>query len=146
MVLGLLFLLPCALAFQLVRINYIEGSELRTLWTKQALDEIPIPAQRGNIYDANGTLLATNAIDYQIALDPKVPGLKNAQVDTLLKVLADVTDTDERQYRSKIEEAPSRSRYIVLAKNLNAIEKQKIELLDIRGVIIEEEFRRKYTF
>ena len=61
-VLGFLFLIPCALAFQLIRINYVEGEGLRTLWSKQALSRIPIPAQRGNIYDRNGTLLVLSLI------------------------------------------------------------------------------------
>ena len=69
--LGILFLLPAALLVQLVRINFIEGDGLRQLWNKQAITEIPIPAERGNIYDRNGTLLATNTVDYKMALDPK---------------------------------------------------------------------------
>ncbi|MCR9131404.1 MAG: penicillin-binding transpeptidase domain-containing protein [bacterium] len=145
-VLGFLFLIPCALAFQLIRINYVEGDGLRTLWTKQAIDEIPIPAQRGNIYDKNGTLLATNVADYQIALDPKVPGLTRDQINTLLAKLGQVTRQPASIYQQKVSNAPSRSRYVVLAKNLTGIQKDEIAQLGIKGVIIEENFRRKYTF
>ncbi len=145
-VLGFLFLIPCALAFQLIRINYVEGDGLRTLWTKQAIDEIPIPAQRGNIYDKNGTLLATNVADYQIALDPKVPGLTRNQINTLLAKLGQVTRQPASIYQQKVNDAPSRSRYVVLAKNLTGIQKDEIAQLGIKGVIIEENFRRKYTF
>ncbi|MBO6536680.1 MAG: PASTA domain-containing protein [Balneolaceae bacterium] len=145
-VLGFLFLIPCALAFQLIRINYVEGDGLRTLWTKQAIDEIPIPAQRGNIYDKNGTLLATNVADYQIALDPKVPGLTRDQINTLLAKLGQVTRQPASIYQQKVSDAPSRSRYVVLAKNLTGIQKDEIAQLGIKGVIIEENFRRKYTF
>ena len=42
-VLGLILLIPTALGFQLIRINYFEGDELRTLWSKQAIDQIPFP-------------------------------------------------------------------------------------------------------
>lgn len=145
-VLGFLFLIPCALAFQLIRINYVEGEGLRELWSQQALDEIPIPAQRGNIYDRNGTLLATNVADYQIALDPKVPGITSNQISELVQKLGDVTNQSASSYRQKISDAPSRSRYVVLAKNLTGIQKDEIASLGIRGVIIEENFRRKYTF
>ncbi|MBO6794446.1 MAG: PASTA domain-containing protein [Balneolaceae bacterium] len=145
-VLGFLFLIPCALAFQLIRINYVEGEGLRTLWTKQAIDEIPIPAQRGNIYDKNGTLLATNVADYQIALDPKIKGLTRDQINQLITKLGEVTNQPASEYRQKISDAPSRSRYVVLAKNLTGIQKDEIDLLGIKGVIIEENFRRKYTF
>lgn len=145
-VLGFLFLIPCALAFQLIRINYVEGDGLRELWSHQAIDEIAIPAQRGAIYDRNGTLLATNVAEYQIALDPKIPGLKADQISLLMEKLAEVTGQSSTIFKQKLESAPSRSRYVVLAKNITGIEKDEISGLGIRGVIIEENFRRKYTF
>tara|TARA_Y100001935_G_scaffold217449_1_gene189595 strand:- start:32796 stop:34955 length:2160 start_codon:yes stop_codon:yes gene_type:complete len=145
-ILGLLFLLPAALAFQLFRINYVEGEGLRKLWNKQAITEISIPAQRGNIYDENGTLLATNAVDYQIALDPKIENLTREKIVQLTNTLGKVTGVPGSTYLKKVDEAPSRSRYVVLAKNLSGLQKDEIAALNIRGVIIEEEFRRKYTF
>lgn len=145
-VLGLLFLIPCALAFQLFRINYVEGEGLRELWSKQAIDYISIPAQRGNIYDKNGTLLATNAADYKIALDPKVPGITRDQIVQLTSKLSELTGQDDGFYLNKVDQAPKRSRYVVLGKNLSGYIKEEIDALGIKGVIIEENFRRKYTF
>ena len=146
LVLGFMLLIPCALAFQLIRINYIEGDGLRKLWNRQTLDVIPIPAQRGNIYDRNGTLLATNSADYQIALDPKIKELTEEQISKLVKKLSDLTNHSPSFYKKKINNAPERSRYVVLAKNLTNTQKEEIQNLGIRGVIIEENFRRKYTF
>jgi cell division protein FtsI (penicillin-binding protein 3) len=74
-VFGLVLLVPCAIGMQLFRINFIEGPELRQLWSEQAIDYISIPAQRGNIYDADGSLLATNSVAYKVAIDPKISGL-----------------------------------------------------------------------
>lgn len=145
-VLGLLFLIPCALAFQLFRINYVEGEGLRKLWSKQAIGEISIPAQRGNIYDQNGTLLATNSVDYQLALDPKIKGVTREKVIALANTLGKITPQDASYYLNKIDSAPARSRYIVLARNLTGLQKDQIDLLDISGVILEENYRRKYTF
>lgn len=146
LVFGLLLLIPCVLAFQLFRINYLNGDGLRTLWSQQAIDSIPIPAQRGNIYDVNGTLLATNVASYQIALDPKINGLTKAQINELTKTLSTLTKQPVSELNNKIKSAPSRSRYIVLAKNLNPVARDVIKNLNIKGVIIEESFRRKYTF
>ncbi len=146
LVFGLLLLIPCVLAFQLFRVNYLNGDELRTLWSQQAIDSIPIPAQRGNIYDVNGTLLATNAANYQIAIDPKTTGLTKAQINELNKTLATVTKQPISDFNDKIKSAPSRSRYIILAKNLSPVARDVIKNLNIKGVIIEESFRRKYTF
>tara|TARA_R100000908_G_C3757246_1_gene152084 strand:+ start:1834 stop:3972 length:2139 start_codon:yes stop_codon:yes gene_type:complete len=150
-VLGLILLIPTALGFQLIRINYFEGDELRTLWSKQAIDQIPIPAQRGNIYDANGTLLATNAVDYKLAFDPKVTvngkiGVPQSEIQRLATRLGELTSKPASFYRNKIKEAPARSRYIVLGNNLSPIVKDEIKMLDVPGVILEENYRRKYTF
>ncbi|XWN36131.1 MAG: penicillin-binding transpeptidase domain-containing protein [Balneola sp.] len=151
LVFGLLLLIPCVLAFQLVRINYLEGEELRLLWSKQAIDSIPIPAQRGNIYDANGTLLATNAANYLIALDPKVKDANGKpvtqdQINQLAVTLAKQTDQPPSYFKKRITDAPSHSQYIILAKNLSPVSRDAVRELDIKGVIIEESFSRKYTF
>jgi len=146
LVLGLVLLIPCALGFQLVRINFFEGEQLRNLWSKQAIDYIPIPARRGNIYDANGTLLATNSVDYQVALDPKVEGFDQQQQNKLISRLSELTRYSRRYFERKIEHAPSRSRYIILAKNLSIVQRDEIKALDIHGVILEETYQRKYTF
>jgi cell division protein FtsI (penicillin-binding protein 3) len=150
-ILGFVLLIPCALGFQLIRVNYLEGEELRALWSKQAIDQIPIPAQRGNIYDANGTLLATNAVDYRLAYDPKVPfkggiGVPKELENKLIQKLSSLTGKSASHYRNKINSAPPQSRYIVLEDNLSVIIKDEIKALDIKGVILEENYRRKYTF
>ena len=144
--LGILLLLPAALMVQLVRINFIEGEGLRQLWNKQAITEIAIPAERGNIYDRNGTLLATNTIDYKMALDPKVPGMTQAQIDTVLVTLGRTTGKGKAYYQSILDDASTRSRYVVLEKTMNSMQKEELANLGIRGVILEENYRRSYTF
>ena len=144
--LGILFLLPAALLVQLVRINFIEGDGLRQLWNKQAITEIPIPAERGNIYDRNGTLLATNTVDYKMALDPKVPGMTQAHIDTVLVTLGRTTGKGKTYYQGILNEAPTRSRYVLMEKNMNGMQKEQLATLGIRGVILEENYRRSYTF
>ena len=144
--LGILLLLPAALLVQLVRINFIEGEGLRQLWNKQAITEIAIPAERGNIYDRNGTLLATNTIDYRMALDPKVPGMTQAQIDSVLATLGRTTGKGKAYYHGILKDAPTRSRYVVLEKTMNSMQKEELANLGIRGVILEENYRRSYTF
>ena len=144
--LGILLLLPAALLVQLVRINFIEGEGLRQLWNQQAITEIAIPAERGNIYDRNGTLLATNTIDYRMALDPKVPGMTQAQIDSVLATLGRTTGKGKAYYQGILKDAPTRSRYVVLEKTMNSMQKEELANLGIRGVILEENYRRSYTF
>ena len=145
-ILGILFLLPTALLVQLVRINFIEGEGLRQLWNKQAITEIAIPAERGNIYDRNGTLLATNTVDYRMAIDPKVPGMTQAKVDCVLVTMGRTTGKGKAYYQGILSNAPSWSRYVVMEKNMNSTQKEELAKLGIRGVILEENYRRSYTF
>lgn len=72
--LGLVMLLPVAISLQMARVGVIEGEGLRELWSSQAIESVPIPAERGAIYDRNGMLLASNRVRCQVAVDPKYPG------------------------------------------------------------------------
>lgn len=145
-VFGLLLLIPCAIGFQLFRINFIEGDKLRQLWNEQAIDYISVPAQRGNIYDEDGRLLATNSVAYKVAIDPKIDGLSNAEISKVCRLLASHSGVSAAYYRQKINNAPPRSRYIVLANDLDVDAYLELEALDIRGVILEEKYQRRYNF
>lgn len=146
MVFGFILLIPCAIALQLLRINFTEGEDLRKLWSKQAIDSIPIPARRGNIYDEDGSLLATSSVGYKVALDPRLKGLTRNQVRKLAATLSKHTLDPASHYLRKIDRAPWRSRYVVLAKNIDTEACEAIRALDIHGVILEEEYQRRYSF
>ena len=146
MAFGLVLLIPFAIGLQLFRVNFVEGDELRNLWNEQAIDYISIPAQRGNIYDQDGSLLATNSVVYKAAIDPKVNGLTNAQIGQICDTLAKYTEKSSRFYQQKINRAPKRSRYVVLNKSIDTEANEALRQLNIRGVILEEEYKRKYNF
>lgn len=143
---GLVLLVPCAIGMQLFRVNFLEGSDLRELWSEQAIDYIPIPAQRGNIYDEDGSLLATNTVAYKVAIDPKISGLTQDQIRQVCDTLGKYNYHSSGQYLQKINAAPQRSRYVVLGKNIKAQAYEALRQLDIRGVILEEDYERRYSF
>lgn len=146
MVFGLILLVPCAIGMQLFRINFIEGSELRKLWNEQAIDYISIPAQRGNIYDNNGSLLATNSVAYKVAIDPKIDGMNRAKIRQVCDTLGQYTSLPAGAYLKKIDSAPKRSRYVVLGRSVGAEAHEALRQLDLRGVILEEKYQRRYNF
>ncbi len=145
MLLGLILLLPVAILIQILRINVIEGDGLRELWTSQAIDFISIPAQRGNIYDANGSLLATNSVTFKVAVDPLAPGTTAEQLSNVTAVLSSHTGQSVSHYRNRIQSSP-RSRYIVLERSVSVHAYEDLKELGVRGVILEEEYRRNYNF
>jgi|AntRauTorcE11898_2_1112593.scaffolds.fasta_scaffold03824_3 cell division protein FtsI (penicillin-binding protein 3) len=145
-VFGLVLLIPCAIGLQLLRINFWEGEELRQLWSDQAIDSISIPAQRGNIYDNDGSLLVTNSVVYKAAIDPHVPKITSAEISKICATLADHNRFNTNYYLRKIRSAPSRSRYVMLDKNISASAYEALRVLDIRAVILEEEYQRRNSF
>lgn len=146
MIFGLLFLLPCAIAFQLGRITLVDGNELRELWNEQTIDYISIPAQRGNIYDADGSLLAANSVAYKAAVDPHLEGLTSSDINRICETLARHTRRDAAYYRYKIKSAPRHSRYVVLDAKLDIETYEALQNLQIEGVLLEERYRRRYSF
>lgn len=146
LLLGLILLLPCAILVQILRVNFLEGDGLRELWSSQAIDYISIPAQRGNIFDINGSLLATNRVIYKVAVDPYAPGTTRDQLNQMASVLSRHTGRPSSYYRNRIQSAPSRSRYIVLERSVGVSAYEDLRELGIRGVILEEEYNRNYNF
>lgn len=145
-VFGLVLLVPCAIGMQLFRINYIEGPELRKLWSEQTIDYKPIPAQRGNIYDRDGSLLATNSVAYKVAIDPNLNGLSDTEIRQVCDTLGRYNPQSPQHYLQKIKEASPRSRYVVLGTNISAEAYQSLQQLDYRAVILEEKYQRRYNF
>lgn len=145
-VFGLILLLPAAIIFQLIRINVIEGENLRELWNSQTINYINIPAQRGAIYDATGSQLAANTVIYRIAVDPKAPGVNHEHFAELSRILSRHTGKSPASYMNRIRTASSQSRYMVLERSIDVDAYDEIIGMNARGVILEEEYRRSYNF
>jgi len=144
--LGLVFLLPCAILFQILRIDIWQGKNLRKLWNDQAIGYIPIPAQRGNILDDQGKILATNTVAYHVAIDPHYPTITSQKIQTVCSTLAKHTSTTAGYYLKKIRSAPRRSRYVVLNKSVNIDAYDALKQLDFHGIILSEQYRRRYNY
>ncbi|TNE74490.1 PASTA domain-containing protein [bacterium] len=145
-ILGIVMLFPTAIMFQVFRINVVEGEKLRELWSAQAVDYIPIPAQRGTIMDANNTILVTNSVAYNVAIDPMYRGMNNKSIDTVCHILAVNTGQAKESYLRKIKLAPRGSRYIVLGKGLGIDVYEDLYNLNLKGLILEEQYRRRYNY
>lgn len=143
---GLILLIPVGIALQILRVNMLEGDGLRELWNSQAIDYIPIPAQRGNIYDDNGSLLATNRVIYKVAVDPKAPGTTTEHLQNIAKVLGNHTNRGAVYYSNRIRNAPNHSRYIVLERSISVQAYEDLRQLGYRSIILEEDYRRNYNF
>lgn len=142
---GLLLLFPVGIILQMVRVGIVQGEGYRELWSTQAMDFISIPAERGNIYDQNGMLLASNRVNYKVAVDPL--SLSNdGDIDAIASVLASHTSRQASYYRNRIRNAGNGSQYVVLERNIPVPAYEELAELQLRGIILEEEYRRVYNF
>lgn len=145
-VLGLMLLIPGAITLQIMRIQFLEGSELRALWGEQAIDYVPIPAERGHILDASDRILVSNSVSYSVIVDPLAPNTSRANLDAICATLARFTDSSKEAYQAKIRNAPKGSRYVLLERGVSRQGHDALRELGIRGLILEEHFRRRYNY
>jgi len=145
-VFGIMLLFPLAIVIQIMRVQFIEGENLQALWRAQALDEVPVPAKRGRIYDTHGRLLVTNSVSYTAAIDPRAPGARSEQIALVPDALAHFTSRSAVHYRRTMSQAPANSRYIVLERGLSRQAYDSLKSMRVRGLILEENFRRRYNF
>ena len=158
----------CALIGRLMYINYTSGEKYeKKVLSMQSYDSKTIPYQRGDIVDANGTVLATSVAVYNVIMDcsvmtseSKVDGEKvkkylEPTIEALVECFPQLDKATLYQYAT---ERPN-SKYIILLKKLPYSEIQEFvqmqEAVDedgkkvnpnIKGVWFEKEYQRRYPF
>ncbi|MFO8030369.1 MAG: penicillin-binding transpeptidase domain-containing protein [Cyclonatronaceae bacterium] len=145
-VFGLMLLIPLVIGLQILRVQVLEGSQLRALWSAQALDVIPVPAQRGVILDSSGLELVGNTVTYTVAVDPHYPGFTKEDMRRFTRELSAVGHRSPADYQRRIRSASSRSRYVVLERNMSAASAERLRGLGMRAVILDEQYRRRYNY
>ena len=68
-----IFLMAIAIAVKLTNLQWVEGDYYRKLAKERTVRNFVIPANKGNIYSADGSLLATSIPNYEIRFDAVAP-------------------------------------------------------------------------
>ena len=68
-----MFLVAIAITVKLTRIQWVEGDYYRKLAKEKTVRNFVIPANKGNVYSADGSLLATSIPKYTIRFDAAAP-------------------------------------------------------------------------
>lgn len=66
---GCLLVFAIAVGFKLLDIQFSQGEYYKELAEERTLKNFKIPANRGNLYDVNGNLLATSVPKYDVRFD-----------------------------------------------------------------------------
>ncbi len=142
----------------LVYIIRVSGEQYtRKVLAQQDTNSILLPYRRGDIYDRNGTILATSEKVYNIILDPAVL-LENQSdqpekdcVEPTLQALVDYFDQDREELNAIMAEKKT-SHYVILARQLTKDEVSEFEEAmkeegsRIAGVWLEDSYIRRYPY
>ncbi|WP_124980287.1 penicillin-binding transpeptidase domain-containing protein [Nonlabens xiamenensis] len=139
---------------QIVNIQFVEGEDYRARAEQRIFRNDTIPAVRGNLYDANGQLLATSISKYDIRFDALSASAKdfNENVAPLAEALGQEFDKSKSYYLKKLQKArTNRNRYLLIAKNLNYGEYKRIRDFPLfekgpyrGGLIVEKRVVREH--
>lgn len=140
------------LSVRLFLINRDNGEEYKKqVLSHQEYDSAIIPFKRGEILDANGTVLAVSNKVYNVILDTKILLRKEDYLEPTLSALNRFFDIDSGTVRAYIASHPESS-YYVMARRVEYEQKTAFEELcndpeqgaNIKGVWFEDEYKREY--
>ena len=101
--------------------------------------EREIKAARGEIVDANGTVLATNRTVCTIS----VIHSQIKEPETVIKKLSECLGMEEAEIRKRVEKVSSMER---IETNVDKVTGDQIREMELAGVKVDEDFKRYYPF
>jgi cell division protein FtsI (penicillin-binding protein 3) len=153
------FLFGVTIIGQIIRIQFVEGEYWRSKQDSLTTDIRTIEAARGNIFSADGSLLATSIPIYEVRMDTKAEALTNkvfnGGVDSLALCLANLfKDKSKAEYKQALREARRNGqRYFLVQRNVHYAELQKLKQFPLfrmgkykGGLLIEQRNVRELPF
>ena len=150
----LFFMMAVLVLIKLNNIQLVEGKYYRKLGNKRTVKNFPIPANKGNVYSADGSLLATSIPEYAVYFDAVVPSDEHFRDN--LKDLSDSLSVMFGKpagfYQAKLQKArANKSRYVFIAKKLSYTEQVRLKSFPLfnkgankGGIIIEQKTVREH--
>ncbi|HSN49375.1 MAG TPA: penicillin-binding transpeptidase domain-containing protein, partial [Flavobacterium sp.] len=149
-----IFVIAIAIAVKLTNIQWVEGDYYRKLAKERTVRNFVIPANKGNIYSADGSLLATSIPNYEIRFDAVAP--KSEAFEKNIKPLSDSLSAlfgkPSSFFLNEFRKArANKNRYFLVARNLSYTEYMQIKSFPLfkmgpykGGIIVEQETVRKH--
>ena len=125
----------------------IAGSDYRALAERNRQRIIPIPAERGLIYDRNNISLTTNIPSFSIAVVPQDLPRQESKRAPLIKKLAELSNQNEDYIRQILRDYSAYSyESIVIQENIDydTALKLLISATDLPGIQIQRGSKRHY--
>jgi len=149
-----MFLMAIGVMVKLTNIQWVEGDYYRKLAKERSVRNFVIPANKGNIYSADGSLLATSIPNYKIRFDAVAPKSEDFQknVRPLADSLSIMFGKPASFYESQLKKArANRNRYLLLARDLSYTQYMRIKSFPLfnlgaykGGIITEQQTVREH--
>ncbi|MBU2939229.1 transpeptidase family protein [Lacinutrix sp. C3R15] len=149
-----MFIFALAVVFKLLSIQFVQGDKYKELAHSRTIKEVPIPANRGNVYSVNGNLLATSIPKYDIRIDAVTPSAKTFEenLKPLSEALSKYSGRPVSYYQKELRKARvNRNRYYLLARNIgysDYIKFRNFPMLKLGafkgGLIVEQTTKREH--
>jgi len=150
----LIFFMAMAVAIKLTNIQWVDGDHYRKLAKERTVRNFVIPANKGNIYSADGSLLATSIPNYTIRFDALAPTKENFEEN--VKMLSDslgmMLDKSSSTIQNELRKAREhKNRYYLVAQKLSYTQYMKIKGFPLfnlgaykGGIIVEQKTVREH--
>ncbi|WP_320815330.1 penicillin-binding protein [Flavobacterium sp.] len=122
LVVFMMFMMAVLVMIKLNNIQWVEGDSLRKLAKERTVRNFTIPANKGNVYSSDGSLLATSIPEYVIRFDALSPSNDdfNDNISALSDSLASYFGKSSGFYESKLKKArANKNRYFLVARELS---------------------------
>jgi cell division protein FtsI/penicillin-binding protein 2 len=133
---AVLILIGALVAVQLFRLQILEQPDWESLRARMATRTTTLPAQRGRIWDRNGSLLADNVARYQVMADPRT-----VDINKVVEKLSPVLNTPAGDLRAKLAD---QSQLTLLSTRLPLSTGEQIRSLGLWAVYAEPYWQRAY--
>ncbi len=149
-----MFLMAVAITIKLTNIQWVEGDYYRKLAKERTVKNFVIPSNKGNIYSADGSLLATSIPNYTIRFDAVAPKSKdfNKNIRALSDSLAVLLGKPSSNFEQGLRQARATgNRYFLVARDLSFTQYIKIKSFPLfnlgankGGIITEQKTVREH--
>ena len=149
-----IFVMACAIVVKLTNIQWVEGEYYRKLAKERTVKNFVIPANKGNLYSADGSLLATSIPNYKIRFDAIAPKKEDFKknIQALSDSLAILLQKPSSIIQSELTKARNnKNRYYLVARDLSYTDYTRIKNFPLfnlgaykGGIIVDQETVREH--
>lgn len=151
---GFMFLFALAISIKLMNIQFVDGDMYRELAKENTTKNFTIPANRGNVYADDGSLLATSVPKYDIRFDAVTVTSEDFKenLKPLSEGLSKMFGKPVSYYQNMFRKARAdKNRYLFIVKNLGYSDYIKVKNLPLfrkgpykGGIIVEQRTVREH--